>query len=59
VGTGTYTYDCCKKKPIIYDIAIDGSWYDDFDELFGPGLGDTFITFYGSFSHDYSGSFQP
>ena len=69
VGTGQYSYDCCEKKPLVYDIAIDGTFSDEFDEfldediinLFGgsatSGWGDSSHTFYGFFYHDYAGSF--
>jgi RHS repeat-associated protein len=60
VGSGEYSYDCCKRKPIAYHVDIDASFRDDFDELINiwePGWGDTDITFVGSWVEEYDGSF--
>jgi hypothetical protein len=60
-GSGEYSYDCCNKKPLSYNIHIDASFSDNFDEIVNfsePGWGDTGITFTGSWTEQFNGSFS-
>lgn len=59
-GSGVYQVDCCTKEFKKWNISIDGSFVDKFDELIpvpGPkkGIGSLPVTFQGNWTEYHSG----